>query len=216
MATLRRPARDQIAAHKFDACSNHGSNGAKPCLLHPFAIRELILPMKKPTEQQLVLHCCGLGSLHCDFCCLWFELIWYAKTFLAQNLSPASEKVGSARRNRAKYELSLHSHCPFKETVPGKCTDKWPVGSVYKSEACTLPAYSNGVTSSIDHIGLQVWLFRIRLTRDAASGELVNATAGYACWKCSPPRYIFDWRFAVAQLECSLFLRFFLQGQKHW
>jgi len=50
------------------------------------------------------------------------------------------------------------------ETVPGKCTDKWPVGSVYKSEAC----------------------------------ELVNATAGYACWKCSPPRYIFDWRFAVS------------------
>ncbi|CAJ1431281.1 unnamed protein product, partial [Effrenium voratum] len=47
-------------------------------------------------------------------------------------------------------------------TVPGKCTDKWPTGGVYKSESC----------------------------------DLVNGT--YACWRCSPPRYIFDWRFAVS------------------
>ena len=74
MATLRRPARDQIAAHKFDACSNHGSHGAKPCLLHPFAIRELILPMKKPTEQQLVLHCCRLGLCIAIFVVKVFDL----------------------------------------------------------------------------------------------------------------------------------------------
>lgn len=49
-------------------------------------------------------------------------------------------------------------------TTPGKCTDKWPTGSVYKSETC----------------------------------ELINATVGYACWRCSPPRYIFDWRFFVS------------------
>ncbi|CAK9082418.1 unnamed protein product [Durusdinium trenchii] len=47
-------------------------------------------------------------------------------------------------------------------TTPGACTDKWPTGSVYKSESC----------------------------------ELVNGT--YACWRCSPPRYVFDWRFAVS------------------
>mmetsp|Transcript_46762 Transcript_46762/g.109466 ORF Transcript_46762/g.109466 Transcript_46762/m.109466 type:complete len:925 (+) Transcript_46762:104-2878(+) len=48
-------------------------------------------------------------------------------------------------------------------TVPGKCTDKWPTGGVYKSDICDLT---------------------------------VNGT--YACWKCSPPRYVFDWRFAVS------------------
>ncbi|CAE8692261.1 unnamed protein product, partial [Polarella glacialis] len=49
------------------------------------------------------------------------------------------------------------------ETVPGKCTDKWPTGGVYKDEDDCI---------------------------------LVNAT--YNCWKCSAPRYVFDWRFAVS------------------
>ncbi|CAE8630585.1 unnamed protein product [Polarella glacialis] len=49
------------------------------------------------------------------------------------------------------------------ETVPGKCTDKWPTGGVYKDEDDCI---------------------------------LVNTT--YNCWKCSAPRYVFDWRFGVS------------------
>ncbi|CAE8680096.1 unnamed protein product [Polarella glacialis] len=50
------------------------------------------------------------------------------------------------------------------EDTPGKCTDKWPTGSVYK---------------------------------DDDSCVLLNATSGiYGCWKCAPPRYVFDARFA--------------------
>ena len=32
-------------------------------------------------------------------------------------------------------------------------------------------------------------------------GDLVNGT--YACWRCSPPRYVFDWRFAVPVQKIS-------------
>jgi len=50
------------------------------------------------------------------------------------------------------------------ETVPGKCTDKWPTGGVYKDEDNCLLLNSTSLT--------------------------------YACWKCAPPRYVFDARFA--------------------
>lgn len=59
------------------------------------------------------------------------------------------------------------------ETVPGKCNDKWPTGSVWKYE---------GDSSSTD---------------DPCSGNL-GITAGMIpkCWRCAPPRYVFDYRFA--------------------
>jgi len=49
------------------------------------------------------------------------------------------------------------------EDTPGKCTDKWPTGGVWRDEACA-------------------------------------ATPGpdAKCWRCHPPRYIFDVRFAIS------------------
>eukprot|EP00933_Yihiella_yeosuensis_P021940 TRINITY_DN17289_c0_g2_i2.p1 TRINITY_DN17289_c0_g2~~TRINITY_DN17289_c0_g2_i2.p1 ORF type:complete len:939 (-),score=198.73 TRINITY_DN17289_c0_g2_i2:197-3013(-) len=49
--------------------------------------------------------------------------------------------------------------------VAGKCTDKWPTGSVWKEET-------------------------------PGACPIVNGTP--ACWKCAPPRYVFDPRFAVS------------------
>eukprot|EP00930_Biecheleria_cincta_P099046 TRINITY_DN906_c0_g1_i2.p1 TRINITY_DN906_c0_g1~~TRINITY_DN906_c0_g1_i2.p1 ORF type:complete len:958 (-),score=156.63 TRINITY_DN906_c0_g1_i2:177-3011(-) len=49
------------------------------------------------------------------------------------------------------------------DTTPGKCTNSWPSGSVWKDET---------------------------------NCEQINGT--YACWRCAPPRYTFDWRFAVS------------------
>eukprot|EP00428_Durinskia_dybowskii_P011728 CAMPEP_0170225016 /NCGR_PEP_ID=MMETSP0116_2-20130129/12214_1 /TAXON_ID=400756 /ORGANISM="Durinskia baltica, Strain CSIRO CS-38" /LENGTH=978 /DNA_ID=CAMNT_0010475731 /DNA_START=21 /DNA_END=2957 /DNA_ORIENTATION=+ len=49
-----------------------------------------------------------------------------------------------------------------QQGVPGKCTDKWPMGSVWKDDNCTV---EDGVSK---------------------------------CWRCAPPRYNLDYRFAVS------------------
>lgn len=46
--------------------------------------------------------------------------------------------------------------------TPGKCTNKWPSGAVWKDPNCIIEA---GITK---------------------------------CWRCSPPRYVLDWRFWVS------------------
>jgi hypothetical protein len=46
--------------------------------------------------------------------------------------------------------------------IPGKCTDKWPTGGVYKADECL------------------------------TEGDVVK------CWKCFPPRYVFDQYFAYS------------------
>jgi hypothetical protein len=58
---------------------------------------------------------------------------------------------------------------------PGKCTDKWPQGIVWKYQGD--PSSANDPCSG-------------------AFGDTFNMTS--KCWKCSPPRYIFDTRFAAA------------------
>jgi hypothetical protein len=51
--------------------------------------------------------------------------------------------------------------------TPGKCTDKWPTGSVWKAD-------------------------------DDCDMVEVNGTTEARCWKCAPPRYVFDLRFAIS------------------
>jgi len=61
------------------------------------------------------------------------------------------------------------------EDVPGKCTDKWPTGAVWKDE---------GDLSATDN---------------PCSGNMGDTSAiTPKCWRCYPPRYIFDVRFAAA------------------
>jgi len=60
-------------------------------------------------------------------------------------------------------------------TVPGKCTDMWPVGTVWK--------YDGDLTK----------------TDDLCSGNMGNiAGIEPKCWRCSPPRYIISAQFAAA------------------
>lgn len=63
------------------------------------------------------------------------------------------------------------------ETVPGMCTGSFPTGYVWKDEG---DLTANG---------------------DPCSGDMGNTSSivgGPACWKCSPPRYMFDIRFWYA------------------
>ncbi|CAE8622772.1 unnamed protein product [Polarella glacialis] len=58
-------------------------------------------------------------------------------------------------------------------TVPGKCTDKWPTGFVWKSSG------------------------DLSATNDTCSGNMGNVSGMVpACWKCGDPRYVMDARFA--------------------
>jgi len=54
-------------------------------------------------------------------------------------------------------------HCV---ATPGKCTDKWPTGSVWKDDTCI--------------------------------EEILDGISVMKCWRCAPPRYIFDVRFAIS------------------
>ncbi|CAE8725909.1 unnamed protein product, partial [Polarella glacialis] len=59
------------------------------------------------------------------------------------------------------------------DTVPGKCTDKWPTGFVWKSSG------------------------DLSATNDTCSGNMGNVSGMVpACWKCGDPRYVMDARFA--------------------
>eukprot|EP00929_Paragymnodinium_shiwhaense_P124175 TRINITY_DN9922_c0_g1_i1.p1 TRINITY_DN9922_c0_g1~~TRINITY_DN9922_c0_g1_i1.p1 ORF type:complete len:910 (-),score=122.40 TRINITY_DN9922_c0_g1_i1:321-3050(-) len=60
-------------------------------------------------------------------------------------------------------------------TVPGKCTDKWPTGGVYRT-------YGDATQAN-----------------DPCSGNMGD-TSGITpkCWKCSAPRYVFDYFFAYS------------------
>ena len=43
----------------------------------------------------------------------------------------------------------LSSQVHAEATVPGKCTDKWPTGGVYKSESCGLSIIGAGLAFGI-------------------------------------------------------------------
>ena len=101
----------------------------------PFVPRKLILPMRKPMEQQLELHLC--------------------------------EHVTSAWPLRPTLILAACTWRFFvqsKATTPGKCTDKWPTGSVYKSETCSS---ANGeIAMKLPWISLNIYkdIYRYRIT----------------------------------------------------
>eukprot|EP00440_Ansanella_granifera_P001698 gb/GFBE01001831.1/.p1 GENE.gb/GFBE01001831.1/~~gb/GFBE01001831.1/.p1 ORF type:complete len:938 (+),score=190.06 gb/GFBE01001831.1/:1-2814(+) len=63
------------------------------------------------------------------------------------------------------------------DTEPGACTDKWPTGIVWKYE---------GNVSSEDDPCTGIY------------GDTSAADFEPKCWKCSPPRYVFDTRFAAS------------------
>jgi len=96
------------------------------------------------------------------WCCLWA----FSASFLLS-------QVPDTYTSKASYESYAVAY--GTEDTPGKCTDKWPTGSVWKDEGNALSA------------------------TDACSGNLGN-TAGMTpkCWRCSPPRYVFDVRFALS------------------
>jgi len=60
--------------------------------------------------------------------------------------------------------------------TPGECTGSWPAGIVYKYEG------------------------DVDLADDPCSGEYGTLSSNFTskCWKCAPPRYAFDTRFAGA------------------
>jgi len=98
------------------------------------------------------------------WCCLW--------AFSASFLLSQVPDTYTTQESFESYAVAYGT-----DTVPGKCTDKWPVGLVWRDE---------GDSSSMD---------------DPCSGNM-GITAGMTpkCWRCAPPRYIFDVRFA-----CSFF-----------
>lgn len=63
-----------------------------------------------------------------------------------------------------KDAYATYAEAAGTNSTPGKCTDKWPTGSVWKDEACDMVE--------------------------------VNGTIEPRCWRCAPPRYVFDLRFA--------------------
>lgn len=100
------------------------------------------------------------------FAILWTALWVHSAAFLLS-------QVPDSHTPMEKFETYAEaagtgSECAFWEfgsdctASPGKCTDSWPTGSVWKDNVC----------------------------------DMVNGTA--LCWRCAPPRYMFDWRFAVS------------------
>eukprot|EP00440_Ansanella_granifera_P019017 gb/GFBE01020666.1/.p1 GENE.gb/GFBE01020666.1/~~gb/GFBE01020666.1/.p1 ORF type:complete len:937 (+),score=214.71 gb/GFBE01020666.1/:1-2811(+) len=85
---------------------------------------------------------------------LWIALWALSASFLISQVPADYTPTGA---------YSTYAEAYGTATVPGKCNDKWPTGSVF---------------------------------RDEDDCDIVNGTA--ACWKCYPPRYIFDWRFGVS------------------
>lgn len=64
-----------------------------------------------------------------------------------------------------KVAYATYAEAAGTSTIRGKCTDKWPTGSVWKDdESCDMVE--------------------------------VNGTIEPRCWRCAPPRYVFDVRFA--------------------
>jgi len=86
---------------------------------------------------------------------LWF-LVWGLSAAFLLSQVPADYVPSTA--------FTTYAEAYGTDDTPGKCTDKWPTGSVWKDED---------------------------------NCEMVNGTIP-ACWRCSPPRYAFDWRFAVS------------------
>eukprot|EP00435_Cladocopium_sp_Y103_P017694 s2680_g4.t1 len=71
--------------------------------------------------------------------------------------------------------FATYTEAAGNATTPGACTDKWPSGIVYK--------YEGNVSSAND-------------TCTGVYGDVTNIEP--LCWRCSPPRYAFDVKFAGA------------------
>lgn len=71
--------------------------------------------------------------------------------------------------------FATYTEAAGNSTTPGACTDKWPSGIVYK--------YEGNLSSAND-------------TCTGVYGDVSNIEP--LCWRCSPPRYVFDVKFAGA------------------
>jgi hypothetical protein len=100
-----------------------------------------------------------VGLLYCALWCL-------SVTFLLSQVPDEYTPMGYY----ATYEEAYGT-----ADIPGKCTDKWPVGFVWHDEG-DLTSASN-----------------------PCSGNMGNTDAlvgGPKCWRCAPPRFVLDYRFA--------------------
>merc|ERR1740138_179997 len=75
--------------------------------------------------------------------------------------------------------FATYAEAAGTDTASGKCNDFWPSGFAWK--------YRGDITS----------------TDDPCSGNLGVAPADPLCWRCGPPRFAFDTRFAFS-LFCFL------------
>eukprot|EP00440_Ansanella_granifera_P074474 gb/GFBE01080819.1/.p1 GENE.gb/GFBE01080819.1/~~gb/GFBE01080819.1/.p1 ORF type:complete len:941 (+),score=238.72 gb/GFBE01080819.1/:1-2823(+) len=89
------------------------------------------------------------------FISITWHLIWaLSATFLISQVPADWTPTGA---------YATYAEAYGTNSTPGKCTDKWPTGFVYKDEDTC---------------------------------DLVNGT--WACYRCAPPRYVFDVRFAIS------------------
>jgi len=96
------------------------------------------------------------------WCCVWA----FGAAFLLSQVPADYTPTGAFESYAVAYGT---------DTVPGKCTEKWPEGSVWR--------YQGDLSS----------------TNDPCSGNLGDTSNIVPrCWKCGPPRYVFDYRFALA------------------
>jgi len=86
---------------------------------------------------------------------IWVGLWLLSAAFLMSQVPDSSTPTGS---------YATYAEAYGTETVAGKCTDRWPTGTVWRDTTCDLD--TDGVT--------------------------------WKCWRCAPPRYIFDWRLPVS------------------
>eukprot|EP00928_Gymnodinium_smaydae_P087023 TRINITY_DN71386_c0_g1_i1.p1 TRINITY_DN71386_c0_g1~~TRINITY_DN71386_c0_g1_i1.p1 ORF type:complete len:959 (-),score=180.30 TRINITY_DN71386_c0_g1_i1:83-2959(-) len=99
------------------------------------------------------------------FCGMAWTVLWGVSVSFLLTQVPASYTPMES--------FATYAEAYGTEDTPGKCTDKWPTGFVWKSEG------------------------DLNATNDTCSGYLGDISVlpdGPKCWRCAPPRYVIDAR----------------------
>lgn len=107
--------------------------------------------------------------LGCAWCILWALSITFLLSQVPNGYTPTES-------------YATYAEAYGTDTVPGKCTNKWPAAFVWKSE---------GDLTKADDLC------------SGHYGDTSKLVDGPKCWMCYPPRYILDARFWIS-LFCYL------------